>query len=83
MTGEILFAITMLLEAYLIFFGVPTVFTVLTVVSLVKYRKCKKNGLEQWKTWKKRMIIFLVIGAVTLTASLALVLLVLGSVAYM
>lgn len=83
MTGEILFAITMLLEAYLTFFGVPTVFTVLTVVSLVKYRKCKKNGLEQWKTWKKRMIIFLVIGAVTMTASLALVLLVLGSVAYM
>lgn len=83
MTGEILFAITMLLEAYLIFFEVPTVFTVLTVVSLVKYRKCKKNGLEQWKTWKKRMIIFLVIGAVTMTASLALVLLVLGSVAYM
>lgn len=83
MTGEILFAITMLLEAYLIFFGVPTVFTVLTVVSLVKYRKYKKNGLEQWKAWKKRMIIFLVIGAVTLTASLALVLLVLGSVAYM
>ena len=83
MIGEILFAVTMLLEAYLIFFGVPTVFTVLTVVSLVKYRKYKKNGLEQWKIWKKRMIIFMVIGAVTLTAALALVLLVLSAVAYM